>query len=211
MTTFTGIPVAAIEFYELLEDNNNKQWWLEHKDRYDADVLGPLLALESLLEPRFGTGKLFRPFRDVRFSADKSPYKTAQGMFLSNYEGVGFYLQMSADGLLLGGGYHSSSPAQLSRYRMAVDSTVSGAALESITDDLVSAGFSLDGETLKTIPRGFPKDHPRPGLLKHKTLSASLPLGRPDWLDTGDAHREIEKQWEKLRPLVDWVVRYAAP
>lgn len=211
MDTFTGIPAAALDFYRNLGQNNNKAWWLDHKDKYDDDVLAPLSALQSLLEPRFGAGKLFRPYRDVRFSLDQSPYKCAQGMFHSNHEGVGFYLHVNADGLLLGGGYHSFSPAQLSRYRAGVDSALSGAALEAITSNLAAAGFSIDGERLKTIPRGFAKDHPRPELLKHKTLSASLSLGQPDWLGTADAHHHIQEHWEQLRPLVDWVVRYAAP
>ncbi|POH74255.1 DUF2461 domain-containing protein [Arthrobacter glacialis] len=211
MNTFIGIPASAVEFYAALESNNNKLWWLEHKDTYDAEVRLPLQALADTLEARFGAAKLFRPYRDVRFGPDKTPYKTAQGMFLSNYEGVGFYLQLSADGLLIGGGYHSFAPAQLSRYRAAVDATVSGKVLMSILAGLSESGFSIEGQTLKTVPRGFPKDHGRAELLKHKTLSASMALGIPDWLESEEMAGEITDHWEQLRPLVDWVVRYAAP
>lgn len=203
--------MAAVEFYAALEVNNNKEWWLEHKDTYDAVVRGPLLALQRAAEGRFGTAKIFRPYRDVRFSPDKSPYKIAQGMFISNYEEVGFYVQIDADGLLVGGGYHSSAPAQLSRYRAAVDSSASGAALETIVTGLNSAGFAIEGQTLKRVPQGFSKDHPRAELLRHKTLSASKHLGTPPWLETAQAEQEIMSAWEQLRPLVDWVVRYAAP
>ncbi|WP_425859800.1 DUF2461 domain-containing protein [Arthrobacter sp. TWP1-1] len=211
MDTFSGIPGSALDFYAGLEANNNREWWLEHKNTFDDDVHAPLAALLSGLEPRFGPGKIFRPYRDVRFSPNKEPYKTAQGMFVSNYEGVGFYLQVSADGLLVGGGYHSVAPAQLSRYRAAVDASASGKGLEVIMAGLVASGFAIEGQTLKTIPRGFPKDHPRPELLKHKTLSASLALGSPDWLETAAAQEHIAGYWEQLRPLVDWVIRYAAP
>lgn len=203
--------MAAVEFYAALEVNNNKEWWLEHKDTYDAVVRGPLLALQRAAEGRFGSAKIFRPYRDVRFSPDKSPYKIAQGMFISNYEEVGFYVQIDADGLLVGGGYHSSAPAQLSRYRAAVDSSASGAALETIVTGLNSAGFAIEGQTLKRVPQGFSKDHPRAELLRHKTLSASRHLGTPPWLETTQAEQEIMSTWEQLRPLVDWVVRYAAP
>lgn len=203
--------MAAVEFYAALEVNNNKEWWLEHKDTYDAVVRGPLLALQRAAEGRFGSAKIFRPYRDVRFSPDKSPYKIAQGMFISNYEEVGFYVQIDADGLLVGGGYHSSAPAQLSRYRAAVDSSASGAALETIVTGLNSAGFAVEGQTLKRVPQGFSKDHPRAELLRHKTLSASRHLGTPLWLETTQAEQEIMSTWEQLRPLVDWVVRYAAP
>ena len=203
--------MAAVEFYAALEVNNNKEWWLEHKDMYDAVVRAPLLALQRAAEGRFGSAKIFRPYRDVRFSPDKSPYKIAQGMFISNYEEVGFYVQIDADGLLVGGGYHSSAPAQLSRYRAAVDSSASGAALETIVAGLNSAGFIIEGQSLKRVPQGFPKDHPRAELLRHKTLSASKHLGTPPWLETAQAEQEIMSAWEQLRPLVDWVVRYAAP
>lgn len=211
METFTGIPTAVSGFYAELEDNNNRDWWLAHKETYDAVVKVPLEGLLAELAPVFGPAKLFRPYRDVRFSPDKSPYKTAQGAFVSNYEGVGFYLQVSADGLLVGGGFHSSSPAHLARYRTAVDAPVSGEALAKAAAALSESGFTVEGQMLKTVPRGFPRDHPRAELLKHKTLSASMLLGLPDWMDTAGAREEVAKLWEQLRPLVDWVIRYAAP
>lgn len=211
MDTFDGIPVAALDFYERLEANNNREWWLEHKEEYDGAVRLPLTALLSELEPHFGPGKLFRPYRDMRFSSTAEPYKTAQGMFVSTFEGVGFYLQVSADGLLLGGGYHSTAPAQLSRFRAAVDASGSGRAIEAILAELLAAGFTIDGQKLKTVPRGFPKDHPRQELLMYKTLSASLALGRPDWLPTRSAQTSIAGYWEQLRPLIGWITRYAAP
>lgn len=211
MDTLAGIPGAACEFYAELEQNNNREWWLAHKDQYHDLVKAPLESALAKLTPAFGSAKMFRPHRDMRFSLDKAPYKTAQGAFVSNYEGVGFYLQLSADGLLLGGGYHSFSPAQLSRYRSAVDATSSGEALVAIIDSLATAGFTIDGEMLKTVPRGFPKDHPRAELLKHKTLNASVRPGRPDWMGTAELTFEVGARWEQLRPLVDWVVRYAAP
>lgn len=211
MDTFSGIPSAAVEFYAELEENNNRDWWLANKDRYDALVRGPLESLLGELEPVFGPAKLFRPHRDVRFSPDKSPYKTAQGAFASNHEGVGFYLQVNADGLLVGGGYHSSSPAQLARFRSSVDAPASGGALARIVDSLTSAGLQMDGETLKTVPRGFPKDHPRADLLKFKSLSTGAMLSGPEWFDTPEIRGEVASRWEQLRPLVDWVIRYAAP
>lgn len=211
MDTFTGIPAAAIAFYAELEDNNNRPWWLEHKSVYDAAVRAPLEALLAGLEPEFGPAKIFRPNRDVRFSADKSPYKTAQGAFAAHHEGVGYYLQLSADGLLVGGGYHSHTPAQLARFRAAVDAPVSGAALADIVAEASGAGFGIEGEKLKTVPRGFDKEHPRAELLKHKSLSASVMLGQPEWMDTPAASGEIAALWEQLRPLVDWVAEHAAP
>lgn len=211
MTTFQGIPTGAFAFYAELEDNNNREWWLEHKDSYDSLVRDPLTALLAELEPRFGPAKIFRPNRDIRFSQDKSPYKTAQGAFASAQEGVGYYLQVSADGLLVGGGYHSHTPAQLVRFRNSVDASGTGESLRKIVDAVSAAGFAVEGEKLKTVPRGYAPDHPRGELLKHKSLSASMELGEPEWVHTPEAAGEIATLWERLRPLVDWVGRHAAP
>jgi uncharacterized protein (TIGR02453 family) len=211
MTTFQGITAGAFEFYEELQNNNNREWWQEHRDRYQSLVKEPLASLLADLEPRFGPGKLFRPNRDIRFSEDKSPYKTAQGAVASVQEGVGYYLQISADGLLVGGGYHSHTPAQLDRYRNSVDASGTGEALRQIVEAVAAAGFAVEGEKLKTVPRGYAREHPRAELLKHKSLSASVTLGRPDWLATPAAAQDIAGLWEDLRPLVDWVSRHAAP
>jgi uncharacterized protein (TIGR02453 family) len=211
MTTFQGIPAGAFEFYKELEDNNNREWWLEHKDSYEALVREPFTLLLAELEPRFGPGKIFRPNRDIRFSQDKSPYKTAQGAFASIQEGVGYYLQISAEGLLAGGGYHSHTPAQLARYRNSVDASGTGESLRHIVEAVGAAGFTVEGEKLKTVPRGYPQDHPRAELLKHKSLSAATDLGQPAWLATPAAAQEIAALWDELRPLVDWVGRHAAP
>lgn len=211
MSTFDGIPAAAAAFYAELEHNNTREWWHAHATVYQESVKEPLAALLARLEPRFGPGKMFRPNRDVRFSPDKSPYKTAQGAFASYQEGVGYYLQISAEGLLVGGGYHSHSPAQLARYRNSVDAGSTGDQLQQIVDAIAAAGFDIEGEKLKTLPRGFVKDHPRTELLKHKSLAASLALGEPGWLATPDAEKQIAALWEQLRPLVDWVGRHAAP
>ncbi|MDQ0689998.1 DUF2461 domain-containing protein [Arthrobacter sp. W4I7] len=211
MTTFQGIPAGAFEFYKELQDNNNREWWLEHKDSYEALVREPVTLLLAELEPRFGPGKIFRPNRDIRFSQDKSPYKTAQGAFASIQEGVGYYLQISAEGLLVGGGYHSHTPAQLARYRNSVDASGTGESLRHIVEAVGAAGFMVEGEKLKTVPRGYPQDHPRAELLKHKSLSAATDLGQPAWLATPSAAKEIAALWDELRPLVDWVGRHAAP
>jgi uncharacterized protein (TIGR02453 family) len=211
MTSFQGIPAGAFAFYAELEDNNNREWWLEHKDSYNTLVRDPLTALFAELEPRFGPGKIFRPNRDIRFSQDKSPYKTAQGAFASTREGMGYYLQLNADGLHVGGGYHSHTPAQLARFRNAVDASGTGESLRHIVEAVAAAGFDIGGEKLKTVPRGYDRDHPRAELLKHKSLSAGMELGEPEWLETPRAVQEIAALWEKLRPLVDWVSRHAAP
>ncbi|UVJ38677.1 DUF2461 domain-containing protein [Arthrobacter sp. CJ23] len=211
MNTFAGIPSEAFRFYAELEANNNREWWLAHKGIYDAAIKEPLQLLLSELEPQFGPAKIFRPNRDIRFSQDKSPYKTAQGAFAAKDEGCGFYVQINADGLLIGGGYHSHTPAQLARFRAAVDAPASGETLQQIVDKVAASGFNIEGEKLKTVPRGFDKEHPRAELLKHKSLSAGVEVGEAGWVSTPAAKEEIAARWEELRPLVEWVSEHAAP
>ncbi|HEX4162146.1 MAG TPA: DUF2461 family protein, partial [Acidimicrobiales bacterium] len=74
--TFKGWPETALAFYEGLEADNSKTYWLDHKEVYERDVKAPMDALLAELTAEFGEPKLFRPYRDTRFSRDKSPYKT---------------------------------------------------------------------------------------------------------------------------------------
>ena len=76
---FDGIPLAALDFYEDLEADNTKSFWTAHKKIYDEAVRAPLEALCAELEKQYGAAKLFRPYRDVRFAKDKTPYKNHQG------------------------------------------------------------------------------------------------------------------------------------
>src|SRR4051812_15362548 len=114
--SFAGIPVAALDFYEDLEADNTKSFWTTHKHIYDESVRAPIEALALELEKQFGPAKLFRPYRDVRFAKDKTPYKTHQGAWFSESS---LYLQVSAAGLRLAGGYWQTSPAQVCRLRRA--------------------------------------------------------------------------------------------
>ncbi len=108
--TFAGIPAGALSFYAELEDVNSRDWWLAHKDVYERDVREPMLALLDALEDEFGAAKLFRPNRDVRFSADKSPYKTHQGALVGAGTVQAYYVQVSAEGVGGGGGFRAEAP-----------------------------------------------------------------------------------------------------
>ncbi|WP_371519275.1 DUF2461 domain-containing protein [Kitasatospora sp. NBC_01300] len=156
--TFSGWPAEALDFYEHLEADNSKTFWQAHKEQYDDAVRAPMELLLAELEPEFGPGKIFRPNRDVRFSADKSPYKTHIGAHLES----GGYVQLSADGLACGNGMYQLAPDQLDRYRAAVAEDVSGAELERVIAAVEQDGPRVHGRSsLRTAPRGFPKDHPR--------------------------------------------------
>jgi len=201
---FAGVPLAGADFFAELRFNNDKAWWAANKARWERDVRTPLAALCEALAPEFGDAKLFRPFRDVRFSNDKSPYKDHQGGVVRTVDGVGYYLQLSADGLLTGGGWYEATPDLVARYRAAVDADASGQALARIVDDLVGRGFGLHGDTLKTAPRGFTADHPRAALLRRKGLSGTMAHGTPDWLATPEALDRVRDDWRAYGPLMEW-------
>jgi uncharacterized protein (TIGR02453 family) len=200
--SFTGIPIAALDFYEDLEADNSKAFWTLHKHIYDESVRAPLQALANELQAEFGPAKLFRPYRDVRFSKDKIPYKTAQGAWFSEAK---TYVQVSASGLMLAAGYWQSDSAQVDRLRRAVADDVAGAQLVRAITAVQKATFDIHGEQVTRVPNGYPKDHPRADLLRYKTLTAHRDLGAPAWLATTRAKTEIAKAWRSLAPLVDWL------
>lgn len=208
MTGFEGFPAEGLAFYAELEDNNTREWWLEHKDVYERAIREPMVALLDHLAGEFGEGKAFRPQRDIRFSKDKSPYKTSQGGFAATGEGMGYYVHLDATGLVVGGGYHSHTPAQITRFRTAVDAPTSGDELSRIVEKLRGAGYAIEGEQLKTVPREYDSSHPRGELLRYKTLTAGRSLGTPNWLATPEALDRVRRHWNELRPLVEWLTEH---
>ena len=208
VTEFLGFPEQAVRFYAELERNNTRAFWGAHKKEYDELVRAPMLALGDTLEAEFGQVKVFRPNRDVRFSPDKSPYKTYQGAIAGRDAGIGYYVEISASGLLVGGGYHSHSSAQVQRYRRAVDEDPAGSQLHQVVTGLRSAGFDLEGGRLKTAPRGYARDHPRLELLQFTSLMALKRFGTPGWLSSPKALDRVRVTWQAIRPLTEWITRH---
>jgi uncharacterized protein (TIGR02453 family) len=197
---FNGFADEAFEFYEGLSIDNTKAYWTAHKATYEEHVRAPMAELFEALEPEFGPAKMFRPYRDIRFSKDKSPYKTHQG----GHAGPGFYFQVDADGLMVAGGMYAPGPEQLQRYRSAVDAPAPGKALEAIVDRLRAHGYEIAGDRLKTKPRGVPDDHPRLDLLRHRSLYAHRGWPPEPWVQTPEVITRVRDAWRDLRPLVEW-------
>ena len=108
------------------------------------------------LEPRFGPGRILRPYRDVRFSKDKSPYRTSHGAMIGDV-----YVQVSARGLGTGGGNYHLAPDQLERYRAAVAADDTGGELVRRIAAIEAAGIDVAGaDALKTAPRGYRRPSP---------------------------------------------------
>jgi uncharacterized protein (TIGR02453 family) len=206
---FAGFPDEALLFYEGLEADNSKAYWTAHKDLYEKAVQAPMLALLAALEPEFGPAKMFRPYRDVRFSADKSPYKTHAGAVTGR--GHGLYVQISAEGLMVAGGYYQMARDQLARYRAAVEDDRRGTALAGITAALSGDSLTLAGEQLKRAPRGVDPDHPRLDLLRHKGLYAYRRFAPARWLDTAKSLQRVSGSWRQMGPLIEWLDREVGP
>jgi uncharacterized protein (TIGR02453 family) len=209
--TFNGFSDRALDFYDELAVDNSKAFWADNRAVYETEVRDPMRALVAELEPDFGEAHLFRPYRDVRFSKDKSPYKTHQGAFVGIEPGIGYYVQVDSEGLLAGGGFHHHATTQVERYRKAVDDRSTGTGLEAVVAALRDAGFDIEGEQLKTRPRGYDADHPRIELLRFKSLMGLKRFGAPEWLATPAAVDHVRDTWRRLVPLNEWIILNVGP
>jgi uncharacterized protein (TIGR02453 family) len=195
---FTGFPHATFTWFAGLEEDNSKAWFTAHRDTYDNAVRGELEALlEELTDELGGRVKLFRQHRDTRFSRDKSPYKTTTyGVITDRPDGeASLYAQLSSGGLFAGTGY----------YQLATDQL--GPELEHILDTVRTAGLESWGEALKTAPRGFPRDHPRATLLRHKMLIAGRRL-KPrarSGLPRDTTLTFTRDTWAACTPMTTWL------
>ena len=209
MTGFTGIPVAALDFYDDLEMDNTKSFWTAHKETYETSVRAPVTALVAELEEEFGKAKVFRPYRDVRFAKDKTPYKTHQGAFVPSGPSTGWYVEVAAPGVRVGVGFYEASSPRLAAIRDAISADASGAELEQILARLTGAGWTLGGDTLKTTPRGYDASHPRIELLRHKSMALGKSYGFDPVIHTAELADRVRADWREARPFVEWVSAHA--
>jgi uncharacterized protein (TIGR02453 family) len=204
---FRGWPAEALEFFEGLEADNSKPYWERNRQVYETSVRAPMEELLQELGAEWGEGRIFRPYRDIRFSADKSPYKTHIGATIGDG-----YVQLSADGLGAGSGMWEMASDQLDRFRAAVDDETSGRALAGIVETGRGAGMSVTGhEVLKTAPRGYPKDHARIELLRCKGLITWRDWSPAAWLGTRRAKDRVEEFFGASAPLNDWLRTNVGP
>lgn len=204
--TFTGFPVEALDFYEGLEADNTKTYWTRNKQTYESCVRAPMAALCEELAAEFGDPYMFRPYRDLRFARDKRPYKEHQGATVGDG-----YVHISAAGLFAAVGYYQMAPDQLARYRSAVDDDAVGSDLERLVATLRAAGYTVDGDKLKTKPRGYDADHPRIELLRHRSLVTWVDFGGAEWVHTPEAASRVAMAWRETMPLQHWLHDHVGP
>ncbi len=201
---FGGWPAEALAFYAGLEDDNSREYWTARKAVYQEQVLRPMEDLLEELSPEFGNPKIFRPYRDIRFSHDKTPYKTHIGATL----GASYYVQLSADGLSAGAGRWHLEPPELARYRAAVAGP-DGAELAALVAELKSAGVEVHGHgSLKSAPRGFSADHPRVDLLRHKGLTTWQHWNPSPWLSSSAAGGKVRDFFRASTAFCDWLASH---
>lgn len=210
MTTFSGFGVKVRRWFEGLEADNSREYFTAHRDVFEEAIRDQLHALLSELSDAFGGEvKLFRQNRDVRFSPDKSPYKTnTYGVvYGSDLAAQGLYASISARGLVAGSGYHVMARDQLDRYRDGVDDDERGPELAALVDAAQRDGLELWGESLATAPRGYPRDHPRIGLLRRKSLSMGHTLVFGRGISREAALGFAANTWRAAAPVTGWLDR----
>ena len=199
------IKSELFKFLSELKENNNRDWFQSNKDRYENDVKDPLLSFIAafaerapeistniMVIPRVQGGSLFRIYRDVRFSKDKTPYKTGAGMHFRHKRGKdvhapGYYLHLEPGEVFAGCGIWKPNTETVNKIRRKI-AEHPDMWLAILEDKKFKKTFTLGGDSLKRPPRGFDPDHPLIEDLKRKDYLASIVLnekivGEPDFLD----------------------------
>lgn len=220
-----SFPEEGLQFLRDLAANNNKAWFEENKDTYLRALREPALAfivelgeqLKNRVSPDIiydtrtnGAGSLFRIHRDIRFSEDKTPYKTTVDMVFwqgdgKKMESPGFGVRVTPNGVDMFAGIRGFPKPMLQAYQQAVVDDSLGADLEAVIAKVQAAGYPIEGEHYKRVPRGYDKDHPRAHLLLYAGLYASHsglnPVASPDLAIL------VADHLEKMSPVQQWLTR----
>lgn len=181
---FEGFPPEGIRFLQRLRKNNNREWFEKHKEEYEALVKLPMQSLIYGLQPYFSEfapefevnpqRSLFRIYRDVRFSRDKSPYKTHVAAHFvlrgkpKGTSGLGYYVHVEPGECYIGGGLYIPDSEQLKKIRRAIDSRQKDFRAIVEDEEFCELFLPLEGEQLQRVPRGYSEDHPLANWLKFK-------------------------------------------
>ena len=210
--TFTGFHPDAPRFYAELAENNTREWWQANKARYAETVRGPIEQLADALGAEFGPVKIFRPHRDVRFSADKRPIKDHIGFVTTPADGTAHYGQLNEHGLMLAGGVYQPSRDQLRRFRALVDDNRLVGDLEATLEELEEHGFAVMREgALATAPRGYPREHPKIALLQLTRLAIARTHRIDDWMFGAECLPRIREGWRLVTVWNDWLLENIGP
>jgi uncharacterized protein (TIGR02453 family) len=221
---FEGFADGEGKFFKQLAKNQKRDWFEARKQEFEEGWNAPMKALLTDVRGAIDRAyahcdldepKVFRIYRDVRFSKDKSPYKTwIAGCIPVKKTGkvtetpVAVYMHFGTENTVASGLY-MMEPAGLARYRTAVADDKRGAELGKILAKLTKAGFSMDTmhqDHLKKVPKGFDPEHPRADLLKRKGLGVSFPALPKGMLASPKLAPWLADHAKKVVPLVEWLV-----
>ena len=226
-TRFEGFADRDGRFFQALAKNQRREWFALHRAEYDHGWHAPMTALlaevRERIEPLFAheplaKPKVFRIHRDVRFSKDKSPYKTHIGGYIA-IDGAGhgpsapaaLYVHVGARERFVVAGQYMMDGGQLARFRKAVVDERQGDVLAGLLRGLTRAGFGLGShDTLQRVPRGFDADHPRADLLKRKGLIVTFPAPPPALLVSRTLVGWLVTHTKRAVPLVEWLAAVTA-
>lgn len=213
----------TLQFIKDLKANNNRDWFQANQDRYDVYKKEyKALTAEFIAELSKGDESLgqlefkdcsFRINRDIRFSNDKSPYKTNMGIWMceggKNTNKAGYYVHVEPGASFIAAGIHWPDAADLKKVRREIDGFYED--LEAIVDDaefkkLYGALDSDEKNTLKSMPKGYDKEHPAIEFLKLKSFTATAQLTDKEVMDK-DFVKNTSKKLLVLKPLVEFLNR----
>ena len=211
---FQGFGPEVFEWFAGLERDNSKPYFTATRELYEHAVRGGLEAMLDELAMTFGgEAREFRQQRDLRFTPDKTPYKSRTYGVIhgTSVPGAGLYAQVSASGLYAGTGYYQLARDQLERFRAAVADDETGPQLEAVAAAAQDAGLELAGQRLRTAPRGYPREHPRIELLRRKALIAGRALAAPEGIARQAALDHVAGAWRAAEPLNAWLDDHVGP
>lgn len=194
-----GFPPEAVQFFAGLRADNSRAYWVRHRQRYRCCVAEPLAALLAELAPQFPTARVLTPYQDLRYSADRSPYRNHAAALARDASGAaGLYLQLSAEGLLVAGGAFRMTRDQIVRYRAAAGQERAGGLLGALLRSLLNDGHVLSGDGRRELTR-------------RRELAAIRDFGTPAWLSGPRCAEEIAAAWHRLAPLSAWLAEHVGP
>jgi len=221
--TFVGMPDRGLAFLEDLEERNTKDFFDANKAVFTEQVQAPFAALVEAgaarlrrSVPDLGPPKVFRIYRDLRFAKDKTPYKTSMSASVPSRprdEGggpgvaTGFYVNVGPAGLYTASGLYHPDRADLQRVRAAVADPEMGPELEAIFRRAAGKGLEPWLDPLQRMPRPWPPDHPRAGLLKARSIVLNRQHGRAPWLQTAELLDHLVADWKAMIPFNRWLER----
>lgn len=204
---------TTFQFLKKVKANNNREWFQENKPLYDSALeemksfMGEVLAEMEKHDQIEGKGKLFRIYRDVRFSKDKSPYKSNwSGSFkrATNSLRGGYYFRIEPGNTMIAGGFFNPNSADLLHIRKQI--SIDPDPLRKVLNQKAFKTYfgELRGEQVKTTPKGFDKEDPALDLLKFKQFIVRHQFTDKEVLDPGFA-RQLAKGFQKMRPYFDYM------